>query len=163
MILVRVQCSLNKDHQHLKMTAAKVMDKKIKASRMFRTSSRRCIRLYSDQKWKMHQRHFKKFPSQNVQIFGYVYQSTNGQNHGPVWKDQSFFSKGISFVILWQDYYGKGNSRKFYCTDGKSFKLEMSICQPSKRTVLIFVCGRYQIGKQDRKHKTDLENSQGRR
>ena len=37
-------------------------------------------------KWKMHQLH-SKFLSQNVQIFGYIYQSTNGPNHGPVWKD----------------------------------------------------------------------------
>ena len=37
-----------------------------------------------------------------------------GPNHGPVWKIQSFFSKGICMVTLWQDWYGKGNSRKFY-------------------------------------------------
>ena len=40
-------------------------------------------------KWKMHRRYWK-FQSQNVQIFGYVYQNTNGQNHGPVWKTQLF-------------------------------------------------------------------------
>ena len=39
-------------------------------------------------KWKMHQRYWK-LQSQNAQIFGYVYQSTNGQHHGPVWKIQS--------------------------------------------------------------------------
>ena len=61
----------------------------------------------------MHQRYYK-FQSQNAQIFGYVYQNTNGQNHGPVWKTQSFFSKGICTVTLWQDYCGKGNLRKFY-------------------------------------------------
>ena len=27
------------------------------------------------------------------------------QNHGPVWKIQSFLLKGICTVILWQDYY----------------------------------------------------------
>ena len=37
-------------------------------------------------------------------FFGYVYQSTDGQNHGPVWKIQSFLSKGICTVFLWQDY-----------------------------------------------------------
>ena len=36
-----------------------------------------------------------KIPSQNVQIFGYVYHGTNGPNHDPVWKIQSFLSKGI--------------------------------------------------------------------
>ena len=39
---------------------------------------------------------------------------TNGQNHGPVWKTQSFLLSGICTVILWQDYYGKGNLRKSY-------------------------------------------------
>ena len=27
-----------------------------------------------------------EFQSQNVQTFGYVYQNTNGPNHGSVWK-----------------------------------------------------------------------------
>ena len=55
-----------------------------------------------------------KIQSQNVQIFGYVYRSTNGPNHGPVWKTQSFLLKGICTVILQQDYDGKGNLRKSY-------------------------------------------------
>ena len=105
-----------------------------------------------------------KFQSQNVQIFGYVCHDTSGQNHGPVWKIQSFLSKGICTVILWQDYRGKGNLRKFYWnTVGKSFKLEMFVCQPSKRTFPICVCGRYQNGRQNRKHETDLEKSRERR
>ena len=49
-------------------------------------------------KWKMHQR-YVRFQSQNGQIFGYVHGSTNSQNHGPVWKIQLFFSKGICTVI----------------------------------------------------------------
>ena len=105
----------------------------------------------------------KKFQSQNVQIFGYVYTTTYGQNHGPVWKTQSFLSKGICTVILWQDSYGNSKLRKFYWnTVEKSFKLGMFICQPSKRTILIRVCGQYQNGRQDRKHRTDLDNSHGR-
>ena len=36
------------------------------------------------------------------------------KNHGPVWKIQSFLLSGICTVILWQDYYGKGNLRKSY-------------------------------------------------
>ena len=54
----------------------------------------------------------KKFQNRNVQTFGFVYRNTNGQNHGPVWKTQSFLSSEICMVILWQDYYGKGNLRK---------------------------------------------------
>ena len=38
----------------------------------------------------------------------------NGQNHGPVWKTQSFRLSEICTVILWQDYYGKGNLRRSY-------------------------------------------------
>ena len=38
----------------------------------------------------------------------------NGQNHGPVWKIQSFLLSGICTVILWQDRYGKGNLRKSF-------------------------------------------------
>ena len=36
----------------------------------------------------------------------------NGQNHGPVWRAQSFLLSEISTVILWQDCYGKGNFEK---------------------------------------------------
>ena len=78
---------------------------------------------------------------------------TNGPNHGPVWKNQSFFLNGIWTVILWQDYCGKGNLRKFYCEHGweKIWNWECLFVQPSKRTILISVCGRYQTGRQDRK------------
>ena len=31
----------------------------------------------------------------------------NGQNHGPIWKTQSFLLSEICTVILWQDCYGK--------------------------------------------------------
>ena len=65
-----------------------------------------------------------KFQSQNVQIFGYVYQNTNGPNHGPAWKTQSSFLSEVCTVILWQDCCGKGNSRKFFWnTVGKEFQI----------------------------------------
>ena len=65
----------------------------------------------------------KKSLSQNVQTFGYVYQHTNGLNHGPVWKVQSFLLSEICTVILKQDCHGKGNSRKFFWkTDGERSK-----------------------------------------
>ena len=50
--------------------------------------------------------------SQNVQMFGYVYQNTNGLSHGPEWKIQSIFLSEICTVILQQDYYGKGKFEK---------------------------------------------------
>ena len=65
----------------------------------------------------MRQRYYKN-QSQNAQIFGNVYRSTNGPNHGPVWKTQSFLSKGICTVILWQDCDGRGNLRKFFLKHG---------------------------------------------
>ena len=53
-----------------------------------------------------------KIPKRKVQTFGFVYHDTNGLNHGPVWKTQSFLLNKICVVILWQDCYGKGNLRK---------------------------------------------------
>ena len=55
-----------------------------------------------------------KIPNRSVQTFGFVYHDTNGQNHGPVWKTQSFLLSEIYMVILYQDCYGKGNLRKSY-------------------------------------------------
>ena len=96
-----MQTLLNKARQHLKWQPQKswtffqgfqaVQDKQQMQDPLFR---------------RMRQR-FWKFQSQNVQIFGNVYQNTSGPNHGPVLKTQSFLSKGICTVTLWQDYYGK--------------------------------------------------------
>ena len=60
----------------------------------------------------------KKIQSQNVQIFGYVHQTTNGPNHGPAWKTQSFLLSEIWTVILWQDHYGKGKFEKVLLEHG---------------------------------------------
>ena len=62
--------------------------------------------------------------NRNVQTFGFVNQNTNGLNHGPAWKIQSFLLGEICTVILWQDYHGKSNSRKFYWnTVGRRFPI----------------------------------------
>ena len=55
---------------------------------------------------------FLKIPKSSVQTFGFVYHDTNGQNHGPVWKTQSFFLNGICTVIflaglLWERQFEK--------------------------------------------------------
>ena len=102
------------------MTAAKVMDIK---SRLSGCSGQAADAVSAYTLVKMdYAPSLTKFRSQNGQ-FGYVHQNTNGQNHGPVWKIQSFLSKGICTVTLWQDYYGKGNSRKFYWNMvGKKFE-----------------------------------------
>ena len=86
------------------MTAAKVMDVICKITRMHRTSSRRSIRLHPGQNGRC-TNVVKTIPNRNVQILGYVYHDTNGQNHGPVWKTLSFFLSEICTVILWQDCF----------------------------------------------------------
>ena len=77
-----------------------------------------------------------KFPNRSVQTFGFVYHDTNGRNHGPVWKRQSFLLSEICMVILWQDYYEKGHLREFLfaTTVGTRFpNWEYLICTPSKK------------------------------
>ena len=113
-------------------------------------------------KWKMHH-HSWKFRSQNVQIFGFVYHDTNGPNDGPVWKNQSFLLNEICTVILWQDCYGKANLRKSYTsTVGKRFPIENVRSLTVRGAVLVCVCGRYQIGRQETEHQSDLESTHGR-
>ena len=74
-------------------------------------------------KWKMLQNTWK-FPNRNVQTCGFVYQNTNGPNHGPIWKIRSFLWSEICTVILWQDCYGKGNLRKSYWNmAGRKFQI----------------------------------------
>ena len=59
-----------------------------------------------------------------VQTFGFVYDDTDGKNHSPVWKTQSFFLSEICTVILWQDCCGKGNLRKSHSsTVGRRFPI----------------------------------------
>ena len=38
---------------------------------------------------------FENSPNRNAQTFGFVYHDTNGLNHGPVWKTQSFLLSEI--------------------------------------------------------------------
>ena len=105
------------------MTAAKVMDI---ISRLPGCDGQAAdaVSAYTQVKFGRCTNAMKNIQSQNVQILGYVYQSANGPNHGPVWKTQSFLSKGICTVIIWQDYYGKGNLRKSYWnTVGRRFPI----------------------------------------
>ena len=70
-----------------------------KASRMRRPSSGRSISLHPDQNGRCTIA-IEKFQSRNVQIFGYVCQNTNGQNHGPEWKTQLFLLSEICMVTF---------------------------------------------------------------
>ena len=108
MIQDRVQYLLSKDDQQHKwrlqkqwMSYQDYQDAQDKQQTQYQLTPR--------SKWKMHH-HCSKFRSQNVQMFGYVYQNTNG----PVWKIRSFFLSEMWTVILWQDHCGTGNSREFF-------------------------------------------------
>ena len=95
------------------MTAAKIMDI---ISRLPGCDGQAADAVSAYTQVKMEDAHkLLKIPkSECVQTFGFVYHDTNGQNHGPVWKTQSFLWSEIYMVILWQDCYGEGNLRKSY-------------------------------------------------
>ena len=42
-----------------------------------------------------------KIPKSECPDIGFVYHDTSDQNHGPVWKIQSFLLNEISMVIFW--------------------------------------------------------------
>ena len=153
-----VQYLLNKDHQRLKRRQPRswisypdcqdAQDKQL---------TQYLLKLRS--KWKMHQKYWE-FQNRNVQTNGYVYRNTNGQNHGPVWKTQSFLLSEICMVILWQDCCGKSNLRKILLQHGwkKVSNWECLFVHRQQRVILICVCGRYQIGWKETVHQSDLEN-----
>ena len=116
-------------------------------------------------KWKCQMfTNFQKIPNRSVQTFGFVYHDTNGQNHGPVWKTQSFLLKRICTVILWQDCYGKGILRKSPLKHGlgEGFQLGILIRTSWKRIILICVCGWHKIDWKDTKSWSDVESTQQR-
>ena len=148
---------LNRDHQHHKWRLQKYWIS-YQDCQDAQDKQRTQYLLIFRSKWKMLQ-NCCNFQSQNVQIFGFVYHNTNGLNHGPAWKTQSFLLSEICAVILRQDYYGKGNSRKFYWnTDGKKFRIGNAYSLIEKRTILVCVCGRYQTRWIETEHLSDLEN-----
>ena len=94
------------------MTAAKVMDI---ISRLPGCDGQVADAVSAKTQVKMEDAHkLLKIPKSECPEFGFVHHDTNGQNHGRVWKTQSFLLSEICMVILWQDYYGKGNLRKSY-------------------------------------------------
>ena len=49
----------------------------------------------------------------NVRVFGYLYRETNGLNHGPVWKTQSFLLSEIWWSSLSRTVVGKAVRQNF--------------------------------------------------
>ena len=107
---------------------------------------------------------FKIPKNRSVQTFGFVYHDTNGQHHGPVWKTQSFLLYGICTVILWQDYYGKGNFRKsFWNKVGRKFQIgNVSLCIVNKDYSYPCMWDDMKIGWKETKNWSDVESTQQR-
>ena len=94
------------------MTAAKVMDI---ISRLPGCAGRAADAVSAYTQMTMEDAHkLLKIPNRNVKTFEFGCHDTNGQNHGPIWKIESFLLEGICAVILWPDCYGKGNLRKSF-------------------------------------------------
>ena len=94
------------------MTAAKIMDI---ISRLPGCDGQAADAVSAYTQVKMEVAHkLLKIPKSSVQTCGFVHHDTNGLNHGPVLKTQSFLLSEICMIIFWQDYYGKGNLRKSF-------------------------------------------------
>ena len=95
------------------MTAAKIMDVIARLPDCARQAAD-AVSAYTQVKMEDAHKLLKKFPNRSVQTFGFVYHDTNGQNHGPVWKIQSFFLKRNLYGHPLAGLCGKGNLRKIY-------------------------------------------------
>ena len=126
------------------------------------TSSRRSISLYPSKKGRCSQL-IENFQNRSVQTFGFVPRH-KGQNHGQVWKTQLFLLSGICTVILWQDYYGKGNLRKsFWNMAGRKFQIvNVSFYIVKKDDSYLCMCGWHKIGGKETKSWSDVETTQQR-
>ena len=107
---------------------------------MRRTSSWRSICLYPSENGRC-TIIVKKFRSQNAQIFGYVYQNTNGQKHGLVWKIQSFLSNEICMVhpvagLLWERQFEKVLLKN---TVAKKFQIG-NVCSLTEKKDYSYLC-----------------------
>ena len=103
-----------------------------------------------------------KFQNRNVQTFGFVCHDTNGLNHGPVWKTQSFLLNAICMVNLWQDYYGKSNLRRScWSMAGRRFpNWECLFVHRQKGLFLSVYVDDIKIGWKETKPWSDVESTQ---
>ena len=86
-----------------------------------------------------------KFPNRNVQIFGFVCHDTNGLNHGPVWKTQSFLLSEIC-MVLWKRQFEKIRLKydweRFPIENVCSYTVEKCYSYLERKKTLIR-CGKY--------------------
>ena len=102
-----------------------------------------------------------KFQSQNVQIFGYVYRNTNGQNHGPRMEDPVVFLKQNLYGHplagpLWERQFEKVLLKYGW---EKVPHWECLFVNRDKQTILVCVCGRYKTGWEETKHWPNVERT----
>ena len=134
-----MQCSLNKDHQHLKWRPRKSLTL-YQGFPDVQDKQRTQYLLYTKVKVEDAPKILKFPKSECLQAFGFVYKDINGPNHGPVWKTQSFFLNEICTVILWQDYYGKGNlCKSYWSTVGRKFPIGNAYSYTVKKGLFLSV------------------------
>ena len=123
------------------MTAAKIMDI---ISRLPGCDGQAADAVSAYTQLKMEDAHkLLKIPKSQCPV-GFVYHDTTGQNHGPVWKTQSFLLSGICTVILWQaGLLWEREFEKILLKHGleKIPKCECLIVHRVKRIIHICVCG----------------------
>ena len=122
MILDLVQYLQNKDHQHLKWQLQKSW-MSFPDCQGAQDKQPTQYLLIPKWKWKMLPLYWK-FQNRNVQTFGFVYHDTKWTKTWSIMEVQLFLLSGTCTVILWQDYYGKGNLRKSYWNmAGRKFQI----------------------------------------
>ena len=136
-----MQCSLNKDHQHLKWQPQKSWTS-FPNNQVAQDKQRTQYLLKPNSRWRMHPHHWK-FQTRNVQAFRFVNHDTKCQNHCPVWKTQSFLLSEICLVIFLARLFVERQFEKAPVKHGweKVFNLRMFIRTPWTRIILICVCG----------------------
>ena len=141
------------------MTAAKVMDI---ISRLSGCDGQAADAVFVQTQVKMKDVHKNwKFPNRNVQTWWFVFSDTNDQNHGPVWKTQSFLLSGICIIFFWQDHCRKDNLRKSsWNMAGRKFPIRNVSSYTVKKIVFICVCGWHQIDWKETKRWSDVESTQ---
>ena len=156
-----MQYSLNKDLQHLKWQQLRswisspdclvAMDKQQTQYQLYPDQNGRCLQI------------MEKLQNRSVQTFGFVYHDTNGQNHGPVWKTQSFLLSGICTVIFGKTIVGKAiweNPIETWLEENSTWR--MSLCRSWDRIILICVCGWHKVGWKETQYWSDVECTQQR-
>ena len=162
MIQDHTQYSRNKDHQHHKWQPQKSWTY-FKTTAVRRTSSRsnirqhpghngRCTDVIENSEFRMSRHLDTSTKTQMAKIMVQYGRSSRLCRKGSA---RSPSGRTLMGKAIWESSIGTRL--------GKVFILGMFICQPSKRTILVSVCGRYQTGWKETYHQSDLEDPHERR